>query len=36
MPLKWFIAQGLPGHMVSLLSYGVGGLFTCVVLWRQR
>jgi drug/metabolite transporter (DMT)-like permease len=36
MPLKWFIAQGLTGPMVSLLSYGVVGLFTCVFIWRQR
>ena len=36
MPLKWFIAQGLTGPMVSLLSYGVVGLFSCVFIWRQR
>ncbi len=36
MPLKWFIAQGLTGPMVSLLSYGVVGLFTSVFIWRQR
>ena len=36
IPLKWFIAQGLTGPMVSLLSYGVVGLFTCVFIWRQR
>jgi hypothetical protein len=26
MPLKWFIAQGLPGPLVSLLTYGSVGL----------
>ena len=36
MPLKWFIDQGLTGPMVSLLSYGVVGLFSCVFIWRQR
>jgi drug/metabolite transporter (DMT)-like permease len=36
MPLKWFIAQGLTGPMVSLLSYGVVGLFATVLIWRQR
>ncbi|MBT9466292.1 DMT family transporter [Hydrogenophaga sp.] len=36
MPLKWFIAQGLTGPMVSLLSYGVVGLFSCILIWRQR
>ncbi len=36
MPLKWFIAQGLTGPMVSLLSYGVVGLVTSVFIWRQR
>lgn len=36
MPLKWFIAQGLTGPMVSLLSYGVVGLFASVFIWRQR
>ncbi|MDM7942344.1 MAG: DMT family transporter [Hydrogenophaga sp.] len=36
MPLKWFIAQGLSGPMVSLLSYGVVGLFSCIFIWRQR
>jgi drug/metabolite transporter (DMT)-like permease len=36
MPLKWFIDQGLTGPMVSLLSYGMVGLFSCVFIWRQR
>jgi drug/metabolite transporter (DMT)-like permease len=36
MPLKWFIDQGLTGPMVSLLSYGLVGLFACVFIWRQR
>jgi len=36
MPLKWFIAQGLSGPVVSLLSYGLVGLFAIVVIWRDR
>ncbi|MDR3371718.1 DMT family transporter [Rhodoferax sp.] len=36
MPLKWFIAQGLSGPVVSLLSYGLVGLFALVVIWRDR
>jgi drug/metabolite transporter (DMT)-like permease len=36
MPLKWFMAQGLTGPLVSLLSYGLVGLVTCVFIWRQR
>ncbi|WP_332748573.1 DMT family transporter [Hydrogenophaga sp.] len=36
MPLKWFIAQGLTGPMVSLLSYGLVGLASGIFIWRQR
>lgn len=36
MPLKWFIAQGLSGPVVSLVSYGVVGLCALVLIWRQR
>ena len=36
MPLKAFIAQGLPGPLVSLLTYGSVGLLALVVLWRDR
>ena len=36
MPLKGFIAQGLPGPLVSLLTYGSVGLLALVVLWRDR
>jgi drug/metabolite transporter (DMT)-like permease len=36
MPLKWFIEQRLTGPIVSLLSYGLVGLFSCVFIWRQR
>jgi drug/metabolite transporter (DMT)-like permease len=36
MPLKWFIAQGLTGPVVSLLSYGLVGLCAMVFIWRDR
>jgi drug/metabolite transporter (DMT)-like permease len=36
MPLKWFIAQGLTGPVVSMLSYGLVGLFALVFIWRDR
>jgi drug/metabolite transporter (DMT)-like permease len=36
MPLKWFIAQGLTGPVVSLLSYGLVGLCALVFIWRDR
>ncbi|WP_382327148.1 DMT family transporter [Hydrogenophaga sp. UC242_50] len=36
MPLKWFIAQGLSGPMVSLVSYGAVGLCALVFIWRER
>lgn len=36
MPLKWFISQGLSGPVVSLLSYGLVGLFAVVLIWRDR
>ena len=36
MPLKGFIAQGLPGPLVSLLTYGSVGVLALFVLWRDR
>jgi drug/metabolite transporter (DMT)-like permease len=36
MPLKWFIAQGLSGPVVSLVSYGAVGVFALVFIWQQR
>ena len=36
MPLKWFIGQGLTGPLVTLLSYGVVGLVTVGLIWRER
>jgi drug/metabolite transporter (DMT)-like permease len=36
MPLKAFVAQGLPGPLVSLLTYGSVGLLAMAVLWRDR
>jgi drug/metabolite transporter (DMT)-like permease len=36
VPLKWFIAHGLTGPVVSLLSYGLVGLFALVFIWRDR
>lgn len=36
MPLKAFVAQGLPGPLVSLLTYGSVGLLAVVMLWRDR
>lgn len=36
MPLKWFVAQGLPGPLVSLLTYGSVGLLAVGLLWRDR
>lgn len=36
MPLKWFIAQGLTGPVVSLLSYGLVGLCALIFIWRDR
>lgn len=36
MPLKWFIAQGLSGPVVSLLSYGLVGLAALPFIWRDR
>lgn len=35
-PLKWFIAQGLSGPVVSLLSYGLVGLAALGIIWRDR
>ncbi len=36
MPLKWFIAQGLSGPVVSLVSYGAVSLCALVFIWRER
>ncbi|MGI9216283.1 MAG: DMT family transporter [Hydrogenophaga sp.] len=36
IPLKGFIAQGLPGPLVSLLTYGSVGLLAVWMLWRDR
>lgn len=36
MPLKWFVAQGLPGPLVSLLTYGSVGVLAVWLLWRDR
>lgn len=36
LPLKWFIAQGLTGPQVSLLTYGSVGLLAAWLLWRDR
>lgn len=36
MPLKAFIAQGLPGPLVSLLTYGSVGVLAVWLLWRDR
>ncbi len=36
IPLKWFIAQGLSGPVVSLLSYGLVGLCALPFIWRDR
>lgn len=36
MPLKAFVAQGLPGPLVSLLTYGSVGLLAVYLLWRDR
>ncbi len=36
MPLKWFIAQGLSGPVVSLVSYGAVGLCALAFIWRER
>ena len=36
MPLKAFVAQGLPGPLVSLLTYGAVGLLALALLWRDR
>ena len=36
IPLKWFIAQGLSGPVVSLLSYGLVGLGALPFIWRDR
>ena len=36
MPLKGFIARGLPGPLVSLLAYGAVGLLAVLLLWRDR
>ncbi|MDP2407261.1 MAG: DMT family transporter [Hydrogenophaga sp.] len=36
VPLKWFIAQGLSGPVVSLLSYGLVGLCALPFIWRDR
>lgn len=36
LPLKWFIAQGLSGPVVSLLSYGLVGLVTLGLVWKDR
>ncbi len=36
MPLKAFVAQGVPGPLVSLLTYGSVGLLAVWMLWRDR
>lgn len=36
LPLKWFIAQGLSGPLVSLLSYGLVGIFALGFIWQQQ
>ena len=36
MPLKWFIAQGLSGPLVALITYGSVGLLAVWLLWRAR
>jgi drug/metabolite transporter (DMT)-like permease len=36
MPLKAFFAQGLPGPVVSLLTYGCVGVLALWLLWRDR
>lgn len=36
LPLKWFTAQGLTGPLVTLLSYGLVGLVTAGLIWRER
>lgn len=35
-PLKQFVAMGLSGPVLSLLAYGLVGLGTSVLLWRER
>ena len=35
-PLKQFSAAGLSGPVLSLLTYGTVGLFTAVLVWRER
>lgn len=36
LPLKWFIAQGLSGPLVSLFTYGAVGVLAVWLLWRDR
>lgn len=36
MPLKGFIAQGLSGPLVALITYGSVGLLAVWLLWRDR
>ena len=36
LPLKWFIAQGLSGPLVSLCTYGSVGVLAVWLLWRDR
>ncbi|OGB19658.1 MAG: hypothetical protein A2W72_23565 [Burkholderiales bacterium RIFCSPLOWO2_12_67_14] len=36
MPLKGFIAQGLSGPLVALITYGSVGLLAVALLWRDR
>jgi drug/metabolite transporter (DMT)-like permease len=36
MPLKGFIAQGLSGPLVALLTYGSVGVLAVALLWRDR
>ena len=36
MPLKAFVGQGLPGPLVSLLTYGSVGGLAVALLWRDR
>lgn len=36
MPLKAFVAQGLSGPLVSLLTYGSVGVLAVWLLWRDR
>jgi drug/metabolite transporter (DMT)-like permease len=35
-PLKQFVSAGLSGPVLSMLAYGLVGLGTCLLLWRER